>query len=60
MLDLQFGTDESHEPRRQFRSQFSRQKIAKQAEVALKQRTESGGSCLMFSKSAGGLIGHMI
>ena len=35
MLDLQFGTDESHEPRRQFRSQFSRQKIAKQAEVAL-------------------------
>ncbi|MEO2031646.1 MAG: hypothetical protein ABGZ35_06145 [Planctomycetaceae bacterium] len=60
MLDLQLGSDDSEELRRQFRSRFSRQEIASEAEACLKQQIASGGSCFTFTHLVGGLVGYTI
>lgn len=54
------GDLDDQELRRRFRESFKRQEVASYAESILKQRTESGGSCFMFSHSVSGLIGYAI
>lgn len=62
MNSQQWSSDDHdyREIRRQFRRRFLRQDVASQAEAFLRQRTESGDSCFMFTHSVGGLVGYTI